>query len=326
MVWPSRILREVLSHSHECAPLDVIVGRRELLVSPWHRRNFVRECCCFCVSLVESFGEFRLMRFVLFGAFAALGLGLNGCGSSMPARGTSPDAGVPDDPEVVVVVCEPGTGTLPLAAIPGDIFAFRHVDSQCDSLASNFVLRNTSAEPVDVESVGIVSDDFELEHDVLPITLEPGGSFALTLRLVSDLVDTVESSVTISSAAGCVDVPVYGQTVVDGLVSQSAYSIDFGDVVAGTTTDPVEIVLLNQQVASFGEVKLSEFAAAPESFLMAAPTHPTPVDNCDSVTASVSFTAPATPGAVDGRFSWVTLANGMEGQMQVVLLANVVSK
>lgn len=168
-------------------------------------------------------------------------------GIDAAADGAIPDAGA------IRPRCQSERPSLPVEVIPiGGVAAFHHLSAPCATLRPAFVLRNGGMSKLEVDQITTSPEAFSIETGSLPRTLQPGELLSLKLGFSFwTEVEVEEAFLSVSGPDGCADLPVLlGYSVNDALVSQSAYVLDFGNVPAGTTSEPQEVSFLYQNSAS----------------------------------------------------------------------------
>ena len=94
------------------------------------------------------------------------------------------------------------------------------------------------------------------------------------------------------------------------MLDTSANALDFGDVPAGTTSEPRQFTIMrhagnSEHPAQFGGFSafdnegnegVFEIESAPSSFVE--------LDDCEQLAVTLTLTAPATPGVVEGTLAW----------------------
>jgi hypothetical protein len=206
-----------------------------------------------------------------------------------------------------------GKAALSLTSVPEDVFAFHHVSSECDSLKPLFLVRNDGEHSVRVERVSVAPAQFSASVEGLPRQLAPGETLPVSLGFSTDEALSVEGVVTVSGPDGCSELKVYGEGVPDSLTTQSAYALDFGEVPAGTTSAPREVVILSQHEAADTSVTIEGFSAGPEGVFEVTPVGAVTPESCQEVKVSITFTAPASEGAVAGDLGWGYLITSPSG-------------
>ena len=219
------------------------------------------------------------------------------------------DGAVPADAGAIRPRCQSERPSLPVEVIPsGGVAAFHHLSATCATLQPAFVLWNGGTSKFEVEQITTSPEAFSIETGSLPRTLQPGE--LLNLKLGFSFwteVEVEEAFLSVSGPDGCADLPVLlGYAVNDALVSQSAYVLDFGNVAAGTTSEPQEVSFLYQNSTS--SLATSEAfepsvvnGSAPDGTfrLVSVPNEGGEFVRCEERRFRVVFAAPETVGRYD---------------------------
>lgn len=200
----------------------------------------------------------------------------------------------------------------PLTLIPAGppegpgVAIFRQVDAECSwHEPAQIVLHNSSDADVEITGLGLDDPHFALAAIDLPHKLAAGDILPLQLDF-SDDVGSFTAKLSVESADGCAQFAVRAKGLEaskTGAIVHDPYVINVGHVAAGTLSEPVEVVVLDQVMAGGAKSKIGGFRSTNPSFRIDPPTK-APTDVCEPTKFSIRLMAPTKPGIVRGQLSW----------------------
>jgi hypothetical protein len=205
----------------------------------------------------------------------------------------------------VVNCADVGAAVTGIQIIPEFVTVFRHVSAECESLASAVLLHNGGASSIEI--IGLrASLRFSVDSVGLPLELAPRQSLPVRLAYLGDNLDSETGTLTVATSAGCLDLSVLGLASATGLMTFSDLAIDFGEVRAGTRSEPREFTIKQQRTPTFPASEYGGFSVAPaEPFeLISAPDAPLSPASCEEIRFQVRFKAAQAPGRVEGSLGW----------------------
>jgi hypothetical protein len=205
-----------------------------------------------------------------------------------------------------------------VAIVPEFFTAFRYLPpSSCESLDRRFLLFNTGDEPTEVLGLSLDHPGFLLSPEELPVVVQPGASFGVSVRYAGDDTLTLASArMTLLTTHGCSSFVVRGIAVgAEGrLVAYSPAAIDFGDVTIGTTSESQTITVLAQYSEGMPPNKFVDFAAGDPAFeIISAPSGKSEPASCEPLEVRVRFNAPTVPGRSESFVVWRVLTDAPTG-------------
>jgi hypothetical protein len=234
--------------------------------------------------------------------------------------GTPGDAGR-HDASTSALICRPEQPLLPLELLSQPPAAFFHTDSDCTTLEPVTFLRNTGDAAVRIDDIQIAPSQLMIDADGLPLDLASGDSFAVKLGLRSDVEGSFDATLAVLGDDRCLNVDdVSGVAVREGLISTNTYAWDFGNVTAGTTSEPREISFLYQTgtaeltTSAADGLSISSSPGPEDTFQIVSPPDRMGVfEPCEKRSMTVTFTAPPTPGRSEGLLIYTILTETPEG-------------
>lgn len=241
--------------------------------------------------------------------------------SDCPSRPT--DSGALDA-STTPPACRASDPTLPLAGIPEEVLVLRHTSSPCSTNETELLVQNTSTSPLILDRVETSSATFLLEPLELPVTLLPGSTMPVGVRLSEEARGEQTGALRLSGPGGCSELPLRGIAADEAMLTLNRQALDFGVVEAGTTSETRDIVVLAQHAGDATSPTVDGVSASPESFqIVSAPSIPFALGSCAPVTVSVSFDAPETTGPVTGDLLLELARDGFAVFVAVPLRATV---
>lgn len=210
----------------------------------------------------------------------------------------------------ILQLCERAGKSTALAAVPDYIVVFRHVEAACEPLPTEVLLRNTSNAKITIDRMAVTAGPFKVEAaESLPQEVPPNSAAVIRVALAADakpLEQELNGTATIITSEGCASVSLSGvATAAWPVINHSAQAIDFGDVVVGEQSAPHHLTIQVQQAGSV-EQQFLGFATDSAEFTLLPPEPPrqSTLGACETLTLSLAFKAPLTPGRIDGSLMW----------------------
>ncbi|HET8939763.1 MAG TPA: hypothetical protein VFN67_40265 [Polyangiales bacterium] len=201
----------------------------------------------------------------------------------------------------------------PLTLIPAGppegpgVAIFRQVDAECPwHEPAQVVLYNGSDADVEITGLGLDDPHFAVAAIDLPHTLAAGDILPLQLDFNTE-VGSFTAKLSVASSDGCAQFTVRAKGVepsTSGVIVHEPYVVNVGHVAAGTLSDPVEVVVLDQLETGGAKSTIGDFRSTNPSFRIDPPAKSTSADACETTKISIRLMAPSKPGIVRGQLSW----------------------
>ena len=90
----------------------------------------------------------------------------------------------------------------------------------------------------------------------------------------------------------------------NGAIIHDPYVVNVGHVPAGTLSEPVEVIVLDQLMTGGLKSKIGGFRSTNPAFRIEQPTESSGEDACEPTRLSIRLMAPSEPGIIRGQLSW----------------------
>lgn len=228
--------------------------------------------------------------------------------------------------------CEQAGRNADLTPLPEALIVFRHATAQCEPVATELLLRNTSKSPVTISELHVSAGPFAAKAvQPLPQELPPNAGALILVTLTRDAKPfdkEIPGTLTVMTSQGCARLSVTGVTSVEWpVINQSAQAIDFGEVVVGEQSAPHQLTIQLQQ-SGLGADQFLGFASDSAEFTILPPQPPREslLKSCDTLSLSLRFKAPSVPGRVKGYLFWERYSSEASGISMLPLFGSAVAR